>query len=81
MCGYILQDDIKGLDISRGQCYNSSVPQNLTFGVQGLPFGVNLGGGKKGAGNSLVFGRGPSHFAILLPLLSVLAAVVLSYAF
>jgi hypothetical protein len=49
--------------------------------VQGLPFGVNLGGGKKGAGNSLVFGRGPSHFAILLPLLSVLAAVVLSYAF
>ncbi|PGH04762.1 hypothetical protein AJ79_06983 [Helicocarpus griseus UAMH5409] len=32
-------DDLKGLDIENGQCYNASVPQNLTYGWQGLPFG------------------------------------------
>lgn len=26
------------LDIENGQCYNKSIPQNLTFGYQGLPF-------------------------------------------
>ena len=35
-----------------GQCYNRSIPQNLTFGVQGLPFGINLGS-KKSAGGSV----------------------------
>ncbi|EEH40568.2 hypothetical protein PAAG_09021 [Paracoccidioides lutzii Pb01] len=34
-------DDLKGLDIENGNCYNESVPQNLTFGWQGL----SLGGG------------------------------------
>ena len=34
------QDDLKGLDIVNGQCYNASVPQNLTFSYQGLPFGL-----------------------------------------
>lgn len=38
-------DDLMGLDIVNGQCYNASIPQNLTFGYQGLPFGVNLGDG------------------------------------
>lgn len=30
-----------GLDISNGQCYNASVPQNVTFGYQGLPLGLS----------------------------------------
>ncbi|KAI9793649.1 MAG: hypothetical protein M1816_007544 [Peltula sp. TS41687] len=47
---FVVPDDIKGLDISNGQCYNQSVPQNLTFGYQGLPFGINL----KGGSNSLL---------------------------
>jgi hypothetical protein len=34
-----LQDDIKGLDISNGECVNKSVPQHVTFGYQGLPWG------------------------------------------
>lgn len=38
-------DDLKGLDIINGQCYNSSVRQDVTFGYQGLPLGINLGGG------------------------------------
>ncbi|KAL1958087.1 hypothetical protein VTO42DRAFT_5127 [Malbranchea cinnamomea] len=31
-------DDLMGLDIASGDCYNTSVPQNLTFGWQGYPF-------------------------------------------
>ena len=32
---------------------NSTVKQNLTFGYQGLPGGINLGNGKKGSGSLL----------------------------
>lgn len=32
-------DDLTGLDIMGGGCYNQSIPQNVTFGYQGLPFG------------------------------------------
>ncbi|TAQ83967.1 Phosphatidate phosphatase/4-nitrophenylphosphatase [Chlorociboria aeruginascens] len=34
-------DDLNGLDIVNGQCYNQSVPQNVTFKEQGLPFGLS----------------------------------------
>lgn len=40
------QNDLTNLDISNGQCLNTTVKQNLTFGYQGLPFGINLGKGK-----------------------------------
>jgi len=33
--------DLTGLDISNGQCYNASVPQNVTFSYQGLPLGLS----------------------------------------
>jgi hypothetical protein len=29
-----LQDDLMGLDFSKGECRNASVPQNVTFGYQ-----------------------------------------------
>ncbi|KAI9799425.1 MAG: hypothetical protein M1825_004525 [Sarcosagium campestre] len=45
-------DDLANLDIVNGQCYNQSVKQNVTFGLQGLPFGINLG---SGAASSSVF--------------------------
>jgi hypothetical protein len=48
---FLVPDDLTNLDISNGQCYNSSIPQNVTFGLQGLPFGI--GNSKKSAGNSL----------------------------
>jgi hypothetical protein len=35
---YRTADDIINLDIANGQCVNSSVPQNVTFGEQGGPF-------------------------------------------
>jgi hypothetical protein len=51
-------DDLVGLDIVNGQCYNASVPQNLTFGYQGLPFGINTGDGESGNGSSSSSGGG-----------------------
>ena len=33
-------NDLMGLDLDAGDCYNQSVPQNLTFGYQGLPLGI-----------------------------------------
>lgn len=45
----ILQDDLKNLNIASGQCVNTTVRQDVTFGLQGLPFGINLGKGKKSA--------------------------------
>jgi hypothetical protein len=38
---FLVPDDLKGLDISNGQCVNNSVPQNVTFDYQGLPFGLS----------------------------------------
>jgi hypothetical protein len=37
---FLNADDLTGLDIANGQCYNQSIAQNLTFGYQGLPFGL-----------------------------------------
>ncbi|KAJ5199413.1 hypothetical protein N7491_000031 [Penicillium cf. griseofulvum] len=39
---FVNSADLTNLDIANGQCYNQSIPQNLTFGYQGLP--LRLGG-------------------------------------
>ena len=41
------QDDLINLDIAAGQCRNTTIPQNITFSTQGLPFGLS----KKSAAN------------------------------
>lgn len=51
-------DDLVGLDIVNGQCYNTSIPQNLTFGYQGLPFGLSTGNGDSGNSTSSSSGSG-----------------------
>lgn len=38
-------NDLMNLDISNGMCVNATVQQHVTFGEQGLPFGINLGDG------------------------------------
>jgi len=38
-------DDLMGLDIASGHCVNSTFKQNLTFGYQGLPLGLDSGAG------------------------------------
>jgi len=72
-------DDLTGLDIVNGQCLNTTIPQNLTFGYQGLPFGLSTGDGNSsssgnGAGR---LGSGGSLFerfsTLALLMLGVLA--------
>jgi hypothetical protein len=36
-------DDLRGLDVTGGECRNKSVVQNVTFAYQGLPFGAGMG--------------------------------------
>lgn len=57
---FLHPDDLTNLDIANGQCYNQSIPQNLTFGYQGLPLGlgdtptaVNASANHTGAANGL----------------------------
>lgn len=46
-------DDLTGLDIINGQCYNASIKQNVTFKTQGLPFGLGAASGMKADGRTL----------------------------
>jgi len=39
---FTVPDDLSGLDITK-DCYNSSVPQNVSFDYQGLPFHIGAG--------------------------------------
>ncbi|KIN01425.1 hypothetical protein OIDMADRAFT_122409 [Oidiodendron maius Zn] len=41
---FLVPDDLTNLDILNGQCYNTSIPQNITFSEQGLPFGLSKNG-------------------------------------
>ncbi|APA15461.1 hypothetical protein SS1G_13385 [Sclerotinia sclerotiorum 1980 UF-70] len=54
---FLVPDDLTNLDIVNGQCYNSTIPQNLTFSEQGLPFGLSKSGATKTKtiGRSLVW--------------------------
>ncbi|ETN46253.1 uncharacterized protein HMPREF1541_00437 [Cyphellophora europaea CBS 101466] len=47
---FLVPDDLTGLDVAGGQCRNASIPQNLTFGYQGLPFGFGNGAPGMGVG-------------------------------
>jgi hypothetical protein len=40
---FIQPDDLKGLDIEGGNCYNASVKQNVTFGLQDELLGIHHG--------------------------------------
>ncbi|RDA94841.1 hypothetical protein CP533_4290 [Ophiocordyceps camponoti-saundersi (nom. inval.)] len=43
---FTVPDDLKGLNVLGGQCLNESVQQNVTFKLQGLPFGLDSGASK-----------------------------------
>ena len=52
-------EDLMGLDIAGGKCWNQSVPQHLTYGYQNLPLGLHTGSGG-GSGSSSSSGASPS---------------------
>jgi hypothetical protein len=41
---FVVPDDLKGLDIENGNCYNSSIPQNVTFSEQDELLGIHGNG-------------------------------------
>lgn len=49
---FVNANDLTNLDIAGGQCYNTSVAQNLTFGYQGLPAGLGSTTSVNGSANS-----------------------------
>ncbi|KAL8865951.1 MAG: hypothetical protein Q9174_006590 [Haloplaca sp. 1 TL-2023] len=61
---FTVPDDLTNLDIAGGQCLNESVAQNLTFGYQGLPFGLSTGDGDSAAPSS--FGEKNVWMALFL---------------
>ncbi|KXL47803.1 MAG: hypothetical protein FE78DRAFT_97769 [Acidomyces sp. 'richmondensis'] len=48
---FVNANDLANLDIASGQCYNTSVPQNLTFSEQGLPDGLSKTSQVNGSAN------------------------------
>jgi hypothetical protein len=38
---FIVPDDLSNLDVANGQCYNASIPQNVTFGTQDELLGIH----------------------------------------
>ncbi|KAK1761235.1 phosphatidate phosphatase APP1 [Echria macrotheca] len=40
---FVVPDDLTGLDVSKGECYNQTVRQNVTFGMQASLFGSSSG--------------------------------------
>lgn len=69
---FLTPDDLTNLDIVNGQCYNSSVPQNVTFSYQGLPFGLEIGSSNTSDNNtasSLLHGISTWQSPLSLPLL------------
>ncbi|KAK5007783.1 hypothetical protein LTR28_004835 [Elasticomyces elasticus] len=74
---FLHPNDLTNLDIQNGQCYNHSIPQNLTFGYQGLPFGVNTGSGGNSSGSGGKTGTAPASGArVGMVVLAALAAAV-----
>ncbi|RAL60622.1 hypothetical protein DID88_009940 [Monilinia fructigena] len=63
-----LPDDLTNLDIVNGQCYNSTIPQNLTFSEQGLPFGLS----KSDAGKTMAMGSYLGWVAIVAAFMAML---------
>lgn len=61
---FVNADDLKGIDLASGDCYNNSIPQNLTFGYQGLPFGVGDDAPVNGSADGSVEGAGTMFASI-----------------
>jgi hypothetical protein len=48
---FLNADDLTNLDIENGECYNKSIPQNVTFSYQGLPLGLSKDSGAATSGD------------------------------
>ena len=74
-------DDLKNLDIAGGNCYNSSIKQNLTFSYQGLPFGLSSSNSSSSSSSSGAMSNFDLEGSRLSMVASVLFTVVGIMAF
>ncbi|EMC95717.1 hypothetical protein BAUCODRAFT_109246 [Baudoinia panamericana UAMH 10762] len=63
---FLNPNDLMGLDIANGQCYNRSIAENLTFGYQGLPFSSTAAVNGSANGTTTAKGAGAlvSHMSV-----------------
>ena len=82
---FLTPDDLTGLDFSKGDCYNSSVKQNVTFGWQGLPFGLSdssSGGNSSSSGSGGTSDASPGWQPVgggMLVIFAVLVAMITTW--
>ena len=65
-------DDLANLDIANGNCWNTTVKQNVTFSYQGLPFGLSKDNSSSSSGAM-------SNFNLKGSRLSMVASALLAY--
>jgi len=76
---FLVPDDLKNLDIVNGQCYNTSIPQNVTFSYQGLPLGLSTSNKNTTTKNAAPVTFGASAGVSLATLLPLLLTVTLLF--
>lgn len=66
---FVHPNDLMGINIAGNTCYNTSIPQNVTFGYQGLPGGqdsaVNSSANHTGGVTALSANNGMTFFAFV----------------
>ncbi|KAJ5464344.1 uncharacterized protein N7458_000030 [Penicillium daleae] len=70
---FLNPDDLTNLDIANGECYNKTIPQNLTFSYQGLPLGL---GKHSGAGGGLTTKEAAGASSLVALVASMLTAAI-----
>lgn len=72
---FVNADDLTNIDVSKS-CYNQSVPQNLTFGYQGLPLGAGDTAAVNGSANGTSAAVAGREVQIGLTFFALMGAVV-----
>jgi len=72
-----IPDDLANLDIANGNCWNTSIAQNVTFSYQGLPLGLSKDNSSS-SGAVANYNVGGSRLSIVL---LAVVAVVGTFAF
>lgn len=68
-------DDLTNLDISNGQCVNTTFRQNVTFSYQGLPFGLSDDEANDSAGATITAPVSMVYWSALVLLVAMCASV------
>lgn len=76
---FLNPDDLTNLDVANGQCYNQSIPQNLTFSYQGLPGGLSSTSAVNGSANGTQGAAGTTAVSMGMTFGAAVAAAFWSF--